>query len=280
MASEPLLRVEGIHLGFKGVKALDNVSLAVPDGSLFAVIGPNGAGKSSLFNCISGLYRPDRGSVRFAGQELVGLAPHRIAGLGIARTFQNLGLFQHLTVLENLLLGRHTHYRSHWWSDLFWTRRTRAEELRHRERVEHIIDFLELERQRSLPVGILPYGLRKRIELGRALCMEPRLLLLDEPAAGLNQEERELLAGYLIDIQGELGITQILVEHELGLVLDLAEHVAVLDFGKKIAEGSPAEVRVNPAVIEAYIGGVPSHPDPEPEPESEPEPEIEREALR
>jgi branched-chain amino acid transport system ATP-binding protein len=254
----PLLTLSGLHLSFRGVRALDDVSLDVHAGTLTAVIGPNGAGKSSLFNCISGLYRPERGTVVFEGREITGLQAHRIARRGIARMFQNLGLFPHLTVLENLLLGRHIHFHSAWWMDVLWTRRARQEEVRNREKVEEIMDFLELERYRSSPIAVLPYGVRKRVELGRALCMEPRLLLLDEPAAGLNQEERESLAANLLDIRGELGITQILVEHELGLVLDLADTVAVLDFGRKIAEGDPEYVRTHPAVIDAYIGGAPT----------------------
>ncbi len=258
MISTPLLRAEGLQLSFRGIKALDDVSLDVASGSLTAVIGPNGAGKSSLFNCISGLYRPEKGRITFEGQEITGLRAHQIAARGIARMFQNLGIFPHLTVLENLLLGRHLHFRSSWWADALWTPLTRREEVRNREKVEDVIDFLELERYRGAYVSVLPYGVRKRVELGRAVCMEPRLLLLDEPAAGLNQEERESLAGYLLDIQGELGITQILVEHELGLVMDLADSIAVLDFGRKIAEGAPAYVRSHPAVIDAYIGGAPT----------------------
>jgi branched-chain amino acid transport system ATP-binding protein len=258
MTARPLLSVRHLHLAFRGVKALDDVSLDVLPGTLTAVIGPNGAGKSSLFNCVSGLYRPSQGTIEFEGQPITGLKAHRVAERGIARMFQNLGLFPHLTVLENLLLGRHLHFRSTWWTDVFWTRTTRREEVRNRAKVEEIIDFLQLERFRETHVAVLPYGVRKRVELGRALCMEPRLLLLDEPAAGLNQEERELLAGYLLDIRGDLGITQILVEHELGLVLDLADSVAVLDFGRKIAQGTPDHVRNHPAVIEAYIGGAPA----------------------
>jgi branched-chain amino acid transport system ATP-binding protein len=261
--SEPLLAVRGVDLSFAGVRALQAVSLDVEAGELFAVIGPNGAGKTSLFNVISGVYRPQAGRVRFDGRELIGMAPHRIAAAGIARTFQNLALFEHLTVIENLLVGRHHLYRSHWWTDALWTRATRREEVHHRARAEQTIEFLDLESHRDRPVGLLPYGERKRVELGRALCMEPRLLLLDEPAAGLNQEETEMLAAYLLDVRTELGITQILIEHELGLVLDLADRVAVLDFGRCIAEGTPDAVRADPAVVRAYIGG-PAAPDTEP----------------
>ena len=249
------LQVENLSLSFKGVRALDDVSLSVPQGGLLAVIGPNGAGKTSLFNCISGVYRQQRGAIRLDGQSLFGLPPHRIAALGVARMFQNLALFEHLTVLDNMLLGRHVHYRSRWWHDALWTRSARDEEVRHRAVVEKLIDFLGLERYRKRPVGILPYGVLKRVELGRALSAEPKLLLLDEPAAGLNQEETEDMARYILDISEELGITQVLIEHELRFVLDLAETITVLDFGKQLVTGAPAEVRSHPAVIEAYVGG-------------------------
>lgn len=253
---KPLLSIKDLSLSFAGVRALQSVSLDANQGELLAVIGPNGAGKTSLFNCISGVYKPQSGQINLGAHALTGRNPHEIAQLGVARMFQNLALFEHLTVLENLMLGRHRQYASKWWHDVFWTPTARAQEVKNREWAEHIIDFLNLEAVRKTPVGILPYGILKRVELGRALCMEPKLLLLDEPAAGLNHEETEDLARYLLDIKEQMGITQILIEHELRFVLELADRIAVLNFGQKIADSTPDGIRKDSAVTQAYVGGV------------------------
>ncbi len=252
--NEPIAKLENVHLSFAGVKAVDGVSFEVHPGELFAIIGPNGAGKTSLFNVMSGVYRPQQGSVEFLGQNTLGMKPHRIAAMGLARTFQNIALFEHLTVLDNLMLGRHQHIKYGWPSALVWRGRARNQELVHRRFVEEIVDFLELENWRTLPVGLLPYGVQKRVELGRALAMEPKLLLLDEPVAGMNLEETEDTARYILDIRDELQLPIVMVEHDMGLDMDLADPVMVLDFGTAINTGPPDDVRHHPDVVRAYLG--------------------------
>jgi branched-chain amino acid transport system ATP-binding protein len=221
---------------------------------LFALIGPNGAGKTSLLNCLSGVYRPQRGSIRFLGADLTRMSPHKIAHLGLARTFQNVELFENLTVLDNLMLGRHAHVRYGTLGAFLYVGRAAREESRHRRVVEEIVDFLEIEPYRKQPVGLLPFGIKKRVELGRALAMEPQLLVLDEPVAGMNVEETEDMARFVLDIREELEIPVVLVEHDMGVVMDLADRVLVLDFGLPIALGAPREVQDDPEVIRAYLG--------------------------
>jgi branched-chain amino acid transport system ATP-binding protein len=249
-----IVRVDDVHLSFAGVRAISGATFEVEPGELFAIIGPNGAGKTSIFNVLSGVYRPQRGSVEFLGESILGERPHRIAARGMARTFQNIALFEHLTVLDNLMLGRHQHLGYGFLAAFVWRGRARSEELANRRVVEEIVDFLELEQWRSLPVGLLPYGVQKRVELGRALAMEPKLLLLDEPVAGMNLEETEDTARYILDIRDELDVSIIMVEHDMGLVMDLADRVMVVDFGVPITTGPPDEVQRHPDVVRAYLG--------------------------
>lgn len=250
-----LLEVSDLTLRFGGATTLDGVSFDVQEGELFAIIGPNGAGKTSTFNCISGVYRPQEGAISLGGESLLGQAPDEIARRGVARTFQNVELFDNLSVLDNLLLGRHQLTNYSWFEGMLWLGRARKQELAARRSIEELIEFLNLTSVRNMPVGILPYGIKKRIELGRALAMEPKLLLLDEPVAGMNSEETEDMARYILDIRTELGTSMIMVEHDMRLVMDLADRIMVIDFGKRIALGTPQEVQGDPAVIAAYLGG-------------------------
>jgi branched-chain amino acid transport system ATP-binding protein len=249
------LEAEDVHLRFGGVVALAGVSLAIHRGEIGAIIGPNGAGKTSLLNAFSGLYPVTSGRLTFEGRDLAGLKPHQVARLGIARTFQNIELFKGMTVLDNLMLGRHVHLKAGLLScGLYWGAAQR-EEVRHREIVEDVIDFLEIESIRKRTVGTLAYGLQKRVELGRALAMQPRLLLLDEPMAGMNVEEKEDMARFILDINEERDVTIVLIEHDMGVVMDISDHVSVLNFGKRIGYGTPDVVRRDPDVIQAYLGG-------------------------
>ncbi|MCU1458630.1 MAG: livG [Actinomycetia bacterium] len=250
----PLLEVSEVTLRFGGVTALSNVSFDVREGELFSIIGPNGAGKTSIFNCLNAVYRPQEGHIRLDGVELIGKRPSTTANMGVARTFQNLALFRNLDVIDNLMLGRHHLMRTGFLKGMLWAGWAKREEIRNRVRCDEIAETLKLTPYRRMPVGILPYGVQKRIEIGRALAMEPRLLLLDEPVAGMNLDESEDMARAICQINGELGVTMILVEHDMHLVMDIADRVLALDFGVPIALGPADAIRNDPRVIEAYLG--------------------------
>ncbi len=251
MAGEGLLEVRDLTLRFGGITALGGVGLTIAEGETVGVIGPNGSGKTSLFNCVTGLYRPTSGSIRFRGESLLGLSPDRVTARGVARTFQNLRLFLNMTVLDNLMLGRHLHFRRSFWAAAL---RLRGEEVRHRERCEEIIEFLDLEAWRDSRVANCAYGVQKRIELGRALATEPKLLLLDEPVSGLTAEEKDEVSYWIHEVRGRFGVTVLLVEHDLRVASRLATRMVVLDHGEKLTEGTPEEVQKHPGVVRAYLG--------------------------
>ena len=249
-----LLKVDNVSLAFGGVKAITDISFDIRNGEIRAIIGPNGAGKTSMLNVINGFYTPQEGTITFRGQPRRAMKPHHAVRQGIARTFQNVALFKGMTTLENIMAGRSVLMKRNIIWQMLWHGPALAEEIEHREKVEEIIDFLEIEHIRRTPVGKLPYGLQKRVELGRALAMEPSLLLLDEPMAGMNLEEKEDMSRFIIDVNQQRGTTIALIEHDMGVVMDLSDRVVVLDYGKKIADGAPDEVKSDQAVIDAYLG--------------------------
>jgi branched-chain amino acid transport system ATP-binding protein len=250
----PLLEIDRVSVRFGAVQALQDVSMHVRRGEIVAVIGPNGAGKTSLINVVSGFYQPSEGRIRFDGRDRTRIKPYEVAELGIARTFQNVALFKGMSVLDNIMTGRLLKTRGHFLLDAVYWGPARREELAQRAVVERLIDFLEIEAIRKTPAGRLPYGLQKRVELARALAAEPELLLLDEPMAGMNVEEKEDMCRFILDVHDEFGTTMVLVEHDMSVVMDISHRVVVLDYGRKIAEGTPDEVRADPAVMDAYLG--------------------------
>jgi branched-chain amino acid transport system ATP-binding protein len=255
-----ILEARNVSLRFGGVRALTDVSFQVSSGELFSIIGPNGAGKTSMLNCISGRYSPTDGAIIYRGRDVTRLKPNARAELGIGRTFQNLALFGHMTVLDNIMVGRHHLLKNNFLTGaLYWVGGAQKEELAHRREVEDIIDFLEIQAVRDAVAGTLPYGLRKRVELARAIALKPQLVLLDEPMAGMNLEEKEDMAGYIVDLNEELGMTVIMIEHDMGVVMDISHRVMVLDFGKMIAEGLPDDIRADEHVKRAYLGEEDEH---------------------
>jgi branched-chain amino acid transport system ATP-binding protein len=249
-----ILDVQGISLAFGGVKALTDISFDVREHEVRAIIGPNGAGKSSLLNCINGVYQPQQGTITFRGRSFHHMRPRQVAQMGIARTFQNLALFKGMSVLDNIMAGRNLRIRSNLLLQALRVGPAEREEIAQREVVEKIIDFLEIQAWRKVPVGQLPYGLQKRVDLGRALALEPQVLLLDEPMAGMNVEEKQDMCRFILDVNDEFGTTVVLIEHDMGVVMDLSDRVVVLDYGRKIGDGTPDEVRASPEVIQAYLG--------------------------
>ncbi len=253
----PILAADAISLRFGGVRALTDVSFAVKRGEIFSIIGPNGAGKTSMVNCVSGRYRPTEGRILFEGRDVTRLRPNHRAGLGLGRTFQNLALFGHMTVLDNIMVGRHHLLKTGFLRGMaYWAGGAQREELEHRREVEEIIDFLEIQHIRKATAGTLSYGLRKRVELARAIALRPKLILLDEPMAGMNLEEKEDMARYIVDLNEEWGMTVLMIEHDMGVVMDISHRVMVLDFGRKIAEGLPEAVLADEHVRKAYLGEV------------------------
>ena len=251
---EVILEVKNISLAFGGVKALTDISFDVREHEVRAIIGPNGAGKSSMLNCINGVYTPQQGSISFRGQTFSHMNSRQVAEMGIGRTFQNLALFKGMSVIDNIMTGRNLRIKSNIFLQALRIGPAQKEEEQHREYVEHIIDFLEIQAYRKTPVGQLPYGLQKRVDLGRALAMEPQVMLLDEPMAGMNLEEKQDMSRFILDVNDEFGTTMVLIEHDMGVVMDISDRVVVLDYGKKIGDGTPEEVRNNEEVISAYLG--------------------------
>jgi branched-chain amino acid transport system ATP-binding protein len=249
-----VLKLENISLAFGGVKALTEISFDVLEHEVRAIIGPNGAGKSSMLNVINGVYRPQHGTITFHGKVRRNMDPHAAAAAGIARTFQNIALFKGMSVLDNIMTGRSLRMKANVLEQAIWFGRARREELAHRAKVEEVIDFLEIQHVRKTPVGRLPYGLQKRVELARALAAEPTLLLLDEPMAGMNVEEKQDMCRFVLDVNEQYGTTIVLIEHDMGVVMDISDRVVVLDYGRKIGDGTPDEVRTNQTVIDAYLG--------------------------